>query len=476
MFRKMNAQHGNMRLPGRSIRRCFTAAALAAAILIAPFSMASAAKLGETFENKSTGPLYYSTYEYQQVNNTYFPESRMKSTIDWLASNYEQYGYRYFILDGWINTATRHTKNGYITTHSDSWTHDLSYWASYAHSKGLKFGFYYPPFWIHKDIVNDPNAVVEGTNIKVADVVDTTKSFQNWYLVDPDKAGAKQYMEGFINYMKQCGVDYMKIDFLGNYENQMGPEKLEETMQIISDTCKKDDIFCSWSAPNNDNHAAIESKYGDMLRISQDVFYGTWGPFSSNYRGQQFPAHRRSPTGWPEWANTFDAMISYSNLTGKGNIILDGDFVLASTMATDAEKESLVSLPILAGAGLGMTDLPENLTSDSSWVYKNREILMLNEEDLIAKPLSTTMDTAANPNVDSQIWVGQVRNGDWIVGLFNREDTAQTRSIDFSALGITRKAQVRDLWAHKELGNMTSFTTTVDPHGVTVIRISNPKG
>lgn len=431
----------------------------------APTRTQAASRSENKAEAAGNAPLYYNTYEYQLTNNTYFPENKMKPTIDWLADNFRDYGFDYFTLDGWINKATRHTTNGYITTHSDAWKHDLSYWADYAHSRDLKFGFYYPPFWIHKKIVNDTGATVEGTKIKVADVVSKNKMFEDWYLVDPDRKGAREYMEGFVRYMKKSGIDYMKVDFLMHYEDSMGAKKLEKTLSILSGAAEREGILLSLSAPNNHKHAAIESLTGDMLRISQDVYSGGWNPFSSNGRG------KKNTAGWPEWNNAFDAFIDYSDLTGKGKIVLDGDFVIAHSFRTDAEAKAAVSLPVLAGAGLGMSDIPEKL-GQRAWVYQNREILDLNQQGLIGKPLSRKLDSAADPNALSQIWTGRLNNGDWVVGFFNREEKSRNRSINFNSLGISGKAKVRDLWLHKDLGSMSSYSADIESHGVTVIRIS----
>ncbi len=175
--------------------------------------------------------------------------------------------------------------------------------------------------------------------------------------------------------------------------------------------------------------------------------------------------------GWSEWNNTFDAMINYSDITGTNKIILDGDVIIAHSFETDSEAEAAVSLSIMAGGGVGMADMPEKL-ADWAWVYKNREILGLNKEGLIGKPLSKVTDTADSPHSSSQIWIGRVKSGDWIVGLFNREDTAGGRTIDFKTLGISGKANVRDIWMHKNLGSMSSITLRVEPHGVAMLRIS----
>ena len=52
-----------------------------------------------------------------------------------------------------------------------------------------------------------------------------------------------------------------------------------------------------------------------------------------------------------------------------------------------------------------------------------------------------------NPSDDRrQVWKGQMTNGDWIIGFFNRETTTETRSIDFmNDLGISGSVFVRDL-------------------------------
>lgn len=69
------------------------------------------------------------------------------------------------------------------------------------------------------------------------------------------------------------------------------------------------------------------------------------------------------------------------------------------------------------------------------------KLLALNINGLIGKPLTN------NPSDDrSQVWKGQMTNGDWIVGFFNREITTETRSIDFmNDLGISGSVFVRDL-------------------------------
>ena len=65
-------------------------------------------------------------------------------------------------------------------------------------------------------------------------------------------------------------------------------------------------------------------------------------------------------------------------------------------------------------------------------------------------------------------------DGDWIVGLFNREDAPRPRRVNFAMLGFVGPAQVRDLWTHADLGAMECFQADIPPHGCRILRISAP--
>lgn len=54
-------------------------------------------------------------------------------------------------------------------------------------------------------------------------------------------------------------------------------------------------------------------------------------------------------------------------------------------------------------------------------------MLELNKVGFVGKPLSTSIWDKQN----SSRWIGQLPDGDWIVGLFNREATALEYGIDF---------------------------------------------
>lgn len=92
----------------------------------------------------------------------------------------------------------------------------------------------------------------------------------------------------------------------------------------------------------------------------------------------------------------------------------------------------------------------------------------MNKRGFIGKPLVRDVN---DPR--SQIWTGQFSDGTWVVGLFNREDTPQTRSIDFEEdLGLSGEYLVSDMWSHSLLGSMSSYSEEIEPHGVRLLKIS----
>ena len=44
---------------------------------------------------------------------------------------------------------------------------------------------------------------------------------------------------------------------------------------------------------------------------------------------------------WPQYGNAFDGFIGFADVGGRGQMILDGDFMRLNTMANDKERKFL---------------------------------------------------------------------------------------------------------------------------------------
>ena len=63
-------------------------------------------------------------------------------------------------------------------------------------------------------------------------------------------------------------------------------------------------------------------------------------------------------------------------------------------------------------------------------------------------------------------------DGSKAVGLFNRSRSPLPMTVSFAAIGVGHSAQVRDLWARKDLGTLTEqYTVEVPRHGAALIKV-----
>jgi alpha-galactosidase len=75
---------------------------------------------------------------------------------------------------------------------------------------------------------------------------------------------------------------------------------------------------------------------------------------------------------------------------------------------------------------------------------------------------------------DREVWAKQLADGGRAVVLFNRGPKTAELSVSWSDIGYPShlSADVRDLWAGKDLGKLSGrFSAEVPSHGVTMVTI-----
>lgn len=434
---------------------------------------------------KKTGPLYWCTYEYQVTNNSYMPEDRFKDNVDWIAKNYVPYGYEMICTDGWIEDSFCLNENGYLLKHHDTWKHDWLYWSDYCNERGLALGVYYNPLWISPKAVNDSHYKVVGTDIPVHDITDTDYIFEgdnqslkgdrfsyyngdkSLFWVDVNRPGAKEYIQGYVQFFIDNKVDFLRIDFISWYEDgydkgtkigrDHGVKNYRTALKWIREAAG-DKIMISLVMPHLKHDGENEFGMGSMARINEDCGTGGWLNFSDKNRGIRFDY-------WSQFTTPFDGLIYWSRKFYEHNMIMDADMLRLNTFDNDEERKSAVSLCILSGAPLDIADQYDSI-GDSGWIYQNTELLELNKEGVVCFPLS---DDIKNP--ESEIWTGTKTNGERIVGIFNRDNKEKECNIDFEEkIGIS-KGKIRDLWLKKDLGVSDHFEAVLEPHGCRIISI-----
>lgn len=425
-------------------------------------------------------PLYWSVYEYcwlLEQNGT--PSEKMDITedewekiTDWVARDLKPYGYNMICTDGFIPMLAK-DESGYMTHYGSMSLEKLS---EMCKSKGLSLGIYDNPLWIHgpdDTLVHGTDNITFGSlKYKEGDKVLNPNIQDKWFSwVVASHEGAREYIDGFFEHFSKIGVSYIRMDFLSWYENGndrgmgkvgrgYGRDTYEQALKYICESAMKYNIFTSLVMPHLNNKAEFESRYGNMVRIVADTGNGGWGHFSDNEKGHSYGT-------WPNCMNMFDGFTFWSGISGRNKVILDGDFIRLNTFANDAEKESVISLQLMAGGPVTIADQYHNIGENLKF-YQNEEILFLNKDRFVGKPMSSNLLDKNN-----QIWYGQLSNGDWVVGLFNRNDKPATMSLRLEDLGIKTPMNARDLWKHEDEGIIETIECNIPGHGCKILRLSN---
>jgi glucan 1,6-alpha-isomaltosidase len=434
------------------------------------------------FRPGGPGPLYWSTYGYSNATNSQIPEAVWQANIDWIAQDLAPYGYRMVCTDGWIDGDQDVTANGYIQSLADDWEHDWAWWAQYLQDRGMQLGVYYNPLWVTKSAASDRNIRVAGRpDVAVGDIVDPHDWFDGggelqW--VDATKDGAEEYVKGYVEYFRSLGVTFLRIDFLGWYEigydqagytpgRAHGRESYVQALQWMHDAAGGQ-MLLSLVMPNMFDHGAAERLYGDLARIDNDLSFGTWNSLSGGRQTWQ-------PI-WSQWNNPFLGFTGFSDISGPGQLILDGDPLNIGSFSSDGERQTAISLFTMAGAPIAIADQYDTIGDDTSF-YTNEEVLEVRQAGLVGKPISYNPHSYDyDPRSrDPERWVGQLPDGSWVVGLFNRTTgpAPSERNVRFhDVFGLNEPALVRDLWAHQDVGTLTSWKVTLQPHLCSLVKVT----
>lgn len=466
----------------------FLTLAMMAATLAASCSKESEAKLPPKYElpglpivegihNGVKAPLYWSIYEYAygleqagvSESRMDFSSSQWDEIIDWVATRLKPYGYDMLCTDGFIPMLANDA-SGYMTHYGSVPLKDL---VAKCKARGLRLGVYDNPLWVH----GPRSTKIQGTDLTFGDLlydnstkVTNANAQDQWFTwIVSEKEGAQEYIDGFFQHYKELGVEFIRMDFLSWYEDGKdrgmgivgrgyGREAYARALAYIAQSAKKYGIFTSLVMPHLNNDAEVEARYGNMVRIVADTGGGGWWHTSAQDKGVSYAS-------WPNCMNQFDGFVYWSYITGRDKVILDGDFLRLNRYDTDAERQTVVSLQLMAGGPIAVADQPSTIGNTMSF-YTNDELLALRTDGFVGQPLSDRLNDS-----DSQIWYGTLSNGDVVVGLFNRSDQPTTVSVTLNRVGLSGEHQVRDLWTHTDEGVVSTLSASIPAHGCKILKI-----
>jgi len=136
---------------------------------------------------------------------------------------------------------------------------------------------------------------------------------------------------------------------------------------------------------------------------------------------------------------------------------------------TTTENRSHFSLwAILAAPLIAGNDL-RNMTPEVHDILTNKEVIAVDQDALGRQGRRVWKDG------DLEVWGKQMKDGSRAVVLLNRGSSPHEITLNWEQIGYPGhlNAEVRDLWAHKDLGKFTGkFSAAVESHGVVMVRVA----
>ena len=254
--------------------------------------------------------------------------------------------------------------------------------------------------------------------------------------------GAEEYVKGYVEYFRKLGAVFLRVDFLGWYE--MGFDQSEGTVGVGARPDKfvtglswmrqaAGDMQLSMVQANLFDHAAVEGRFGDLIRIDNDVSFGQWYNLSEGPQSWQ-------PI-WSQWSSPFLGFTGFSDVSGPGQVILDGDPIIISSFGNDGERQTAINLFTMAGAALAITDQYDTIGHNAPF-FQNQRFSPCITPDWSASR-STTTPTASSTTRRAGIPNGGSVNsptgaGWWVSSTATTGLERRPRSIDFAAeLGLS---------------------------------------
>ena len=140
---------------------------------------------------------------------------------------------------------------------------------------------------------------------------------------------------------------------------------------------------------------------------------------------------------------------------GNGNMTPD-------EWRTNFSLWAILAAPLIAGNDLA------RMTPETRTILLNREVIAV-DRDSLGKQGDRAYQTGP-----LQAWTRPLRGGDLAVGLFNVTHSPAKIPLSLNAVGWHGPAYARDLWAHRNLGQIHGeYTVMVPGHGVAMLRLSH---
>jgi hypothetical protein len=398
---------------------------------------------------------------YPGVNPTggasWLTEAHVLANADVEAAELKSHGYDYVNIDaGWLGGFDSY---GRPIANPTTFPDGIGHIGDYVHKKGLKLGIYLAVGLDPKAYGDGSTPIYGAPNCHTSDLVYPDKRLTNgWnsaYQINYASPCAQAYANSIADEFAGWGVDFLKMDGVGPGSNQNGANHdntgdVKAWSAALKQSGRSIQYYLSWSLDHAD--ATTWTQYANGARVDTDVecYCDTLVTWNNSVKERWDDVVQWIPNVRPGYWNNLDSL-------DVGDGTMDG--------ITDTERQSYMTLWAIEAAPLYEGDDLTKLDSYGLSLLTNDEVIAVDQAGIAAKPVSQA--------TDQQVWSARNPDGSYTVALFNLGAQSATVTANWSDLGITGSAGVRDLWQHKNLGNYgNSISATLPSHGSELLHIT----
>ncbi len=310
------------------------------------------------------------------------------------------------------------------------------------HALGLKIGIYSTP-WVTSYATHIGGSAENPEGLWAKPTIPKSGNVNKKIL--PWAIGKFHFASNDARQWGAWGFDYLKYDW--------NPNEAPETLEMDGALRRSGrDIIFSLSNNSPFTNAPVLSKIANCWRTTGDI-RDNWDSMSKKGFGQDKWEPYASQGHW----NDPDMLVV--GQVGWGKPHPTG--LTPDEQYTHITLWCLLSAPLLLGCDL------EKLDDFTLNLLQNDEVLAVNQDSLGRQAVSVAKTAA------TQVYAKKLADGSTAVGLFNISSNAPVAvTAEWSALKLTGRQTVRDLWRQKDLGQYEGrIEMTVAPHGAEMLRI-----
>jgi hypothetical protein len=436
-----------------------TSSAVPAPTAVTTTASATGGPAGEKALKPYMGWSSYSMQVYSSNGSHWISADTLKAQSDAMHEKLQPYGYEYINIDaGWNGSVDDHGRPVPSTT---LYPDGLQAVIDHIHGNGQKVGLYSIP-GISKSLIDANLPVYGAPECRTGDLpVQPLQKADYWGLgfrIDFSKPCAQKYIDSIADLYGSWGVDFLKFDSVtpGSGISDLSLDARDD-VKAWSQALARHSIWLELSWALDINYADYWKQYANGWRIDWDVECYCPGQALTTWQNiaRLFPKladwwRHAGPGGW----NDLDSL-------DVGNGQMDG--------LTRDERRTAATLWAISAAPMYVGNDMTRLDSYGLELLTNREVIAVNQAGRPAQPVST--------KTNRQVWFSLNPDSSYTVALFNLGQTDADMTVNWADLGLDGAAKVRDLWAHKDLGQFASGFVAQDVpiHGVRLLKVTPQK-